>query len=172
MYYSQIFQCDIANGIGCRTTLFVSGCDRHCRGCFNSETWDYKYGKPYTKEVEDWIIQSLHHPHIDGLTILGGEPLNEKNRGTVLKLVRRVREESPDSTIWIYTGYTWEELMYPRMSEDLYQIMVLTDVLVDGPFILSEKDVTLSFRGSRNQRIIDVTETLYQDRIVCLKLDR
>ena len=111
MNYGEIYYCDIANGIGCRTSLFVSGCTHHCKGCFNECTWDFQYGKPYTKEVEDAIIESINHTYISGLSILGGEPMEPSNQKEIRKLIERVVNEVPEATIWIYSGYTWEELI-------------------------------------------------------------
>lgn len=169
MNYGQIFRVDSANGIGCRTSLFVSGCTHHCKGCFQPETWDFGYGKPYTQEVEDLIARSLEPPYINGLTILGGEPMEPDNQRALLPLIRRVHAME-HKTIWIYSGYTWEELTdetnarcHTECTEELLQSI---DVLVDGEFRLAEKDISLQFRGSANQRIIDVPATLEQGRIV------
>ena len=170
MYVGQIYFTDIANGIGCRTAMFVSGCTHHCKGCFNEETWDFHYGHPYTTEIEDKIIASLKPDHIDGLTILGGEPMELVNQASIRPLIDRVRREVPNKTIWIYSGYTFEELTDPNNQrchgKDTDAILSQIDILVDGEFVLEEKDITLRFRGSRNQRIIDVPETLKQGNIV------
>ncbi|MCR4890724.1 MAG: anaerobic ribonucleoside-triphosphate reductase activating protein [Lachnospiraceae bacterium] len=164
MNYAKIYECDIANGPGCRTSLFVSGCTHHCLNCFNPETWDFSYGKPYTQETEDWLINSLKPNYIRGLTLLGGEPMEPENQTVVRGLVERVRRESPHSDIWIYSGYTWEELIDKGNnrchSGDTLPILSLTDVLVDGEFHIREKDITLKFRGSANQRILDVQKSL------------
>ncbi len=164
MKFGQIFECDIANGEGCRTSLFVSGCTHHCKECFNPETWDFEYGQEYTAETEDFIIDSLRPEYIRGLTILGGEPMEPANQPTVRRLVERVKKEIPKADIWIYSGYTLEELVsrfYKRChTEDTIPILRCTDVLVDGEFHIDQKNIMLKFRGSSNQRIIDVPATL------------
>ena len=142
---------DIANGPGVRVSLFVSGCRNHCRGCFNPETWDFSYGEPFTKETEDEIIKALRPSWIQGLSILGGEPTEEENAAVLIPFLKRVRAALPDKDIWLYSGYTYDSL---RDKE----ILTLADVLVDGPFLLKQKDAGLAFRGSRNQRIIDLRE--------------
>ena len=147
MNYAGIKKVDIANGPGVRVSLFVSGCRNHCRGCFNPETWDFSYGEPFTKETEDEIIKALRPSWIQGLSILGGEPTEEENEAALIPFLKRVREELPDKDIWLYSGYTWEMLQNE-------EILKLVDVLVDGPFLLEQKDAGLAFRGSRNQRII------------------
>ncbi len=147
MNYAGIKKADIANGPGVRVSLFVSGCRNHCRGCFNPETWDFNYGKPFTKETEDEIIQALRPSWIQGLSILGGEPAEIENEKVLIPFLERVRKELPGKDIWLYSGYTWEMLKTEK-------ILSLVDVLVDGPFLLEKKDPRLAFRGSRNQRII------------------
>lgn len=151
MNYAGIKKVDIANGPGVRVSLFVSGCRNHCRGCFNPETWDFNYGDPFTKETEDEIIAALRPSWIQGLSILGGEPTEEENERVLIPFLERVRRELPEKDIWLYSGYTWEMLQ----SEE---ILTLVDVLVDGPFLLEQKDAGLAFRGSRNQRIIYLRE--------------
>lgn len=174
MNYGDIYYCDIANGIGCRTSLFVSGCTHHCKGCFNECTWDFNYGKPYTKEVEDTIIESINHTYISGLSILGGEPMEPSNQKEIRKLIERVRTEVPEASIWIYSGYTWEELTDSNNrrchTEDTDIILSNINVLVDGEFILDKKDINLKFRGSTNQRIINVNQSLKQNKIILLDL--
>ena len=173
MNYGQILFSDIANGIGCRTSLFVSGCTHHCRECFNPMTWDFDYGELFTKEVEDRLLQSIQVSYIDGITILGGEPMEVKNQRDLLPFIRRIRKEAFGKTIWIYSGYTWEELTDPANNrchcEDTWEFIRSIDVLVDGEFILEKKDITLRFRGSANQRIIDVAATLDKGEIVLLE---
>ena len=151
MNYAGIKKVDIANGPGVRVSLFVSGCRNHCRGCFNPETWDFSYGEPFTKETEDEIIKALRPSWIQGLSIRGGEPTEEENEAALIPFLKRVREELPDKDIWLYSGYTWEMLQNE-------EILKLVDVLVDGPFLLEQKDAGLAFRGSRNQRIIHLRE--------------
>ena len=151
MNYAEIKKVDIANGPGVRVSLFVSGCRNHCKGCFNPETWDFDYGRPFTRETEDEIIEALRPSWIQGLSILGGEPTEEENAAVLIPFLKRVRAALPDKDIWLYSGYTYEAL---RDKE----ILTLVDVLVDGPFLLEQKDAGLAFRGSRNQRIIDLRE--------------
>lgn len=147
MNYAGIRKVDIANGPGVRVSLFVSGCRNHCIGCFQPETWDFGYGKPFTEETENEIMEALRPSWIQGLSILGGEPTEEENEAALIPFLKRVREELPDKDIWLYSGYTWEMLQNE-------EILTLVDVLVDGPFLLEQKDMSLPFRGSRNQRII------------------
>lgn len=160
MYYGNIKKNDVANGVGVRTSLFVSGCRNRCKNCFNPETWDFKYGQKFTKEVEDEIIASLKPPHISGLTILGGEPMEQENQMDLLPFVKRVRAQLPEKSIWIYTGYTLEiDLLDPRGRKHTpatVELLHNVDVLVDGLFIEELKDITLKFRGSSNQRIIEL----------------
>ena len=151
MNYAEIKKVDIANGPGVRVSLFVSGCRNHCKGCFNPETWDFDYGRPFTRETEDEIIEALRPSWIQGLSILGGEPTEEENAAVLIPFLKRVRAALPDKDIWLYSGYTYEAL---RDKE----ILTLVDVLVDGPFLLEQKDAGLAFRGSRNQRLIDLKE--------------
>ena len=147
MNYSGIKKTDIANGPGVRVSLFVSGCRNHCPGCFQPETWDFDYGEPFTKATEDEIITALRPSWIQGLSILGGDPMEPENQKALLPFLRRVKEELPEKDIWIYTGYLLEKVgTSPLLS--------YADVVVDGPFVEEEKDAGLAFRGSRNQRII------------------
>lgn len=147
MNYGKIKKNDIANGPGVRVSLFVSGCRNHCPGCFNPETWDFGYGEPFTKKTEKEIIKALRPSWIQGLSILGGDPMEPENHKALLPLLKRIRITCPGKDVWLYTGYTYEQI---RDSE----ILKWVDVLVDGPFIEAEKDISLAFRGSRNQRII------------------
>lgn len=151
MNYAEIKKVDIANGPGVRVSLFVSGCRNHCKGCFNPETWDFDYGRLFARATEDEIIEALRPSWIQGLSILGGEPTEEENAAVLIPFLKRVRAALPDKDIWLYSGYTYEAL---RDKE----ILTLADVLVDGPFLLEQKDAGLAFRGSRNQRIIDLRE--------------
>lgn len=151
MNYAEIKKVDIANGPGVRVSLFVSGCRNHCKGCFNPETWDFDYGRPFTRATEDEIIEALRPSWIQGLSILGGDPAEKENAAVLIPFLKRVRAALPDKDIWLYSGYTYEAL---RDKE----ILTLADVLVDGPFLLELKDAGLAFRGSRNQRIIDLRE--------------
>lgn len=138
---------DIANGEGVRVSLFVSGCRNHCKGCHNPEAWDFSYGLPFTKETEDEIIESLRPSWIQGLSVLGGEPCEEENERVLIPFLKRVKRECPNSDTWLFSGYTYEMM---QGSE----ILQYVDVLVDGPFLLEQKDISLQFRGSRNQRIL------------------
>lgn len=167
MNYAGIKLADCANGIGCRNVLFVSGCTHHCKGCFNPDTWDFHYGNPWTKEKEEKLVESLMPPYVDGLTILGGEPMEVRNQAGIVNLVRETKKIG--KTVWIYSGYTWEELTDPNNlrchGEYTDEILSLIDVLVDGEFQEELKDISLKFRGSSNQRIIDVPKTLQEGRI-------
>jgi len=170
MNYGRIYYNDIANGIGCRTALFVSGCTHHCVQCFNPETWDFSFGKPFTTEVEDRIIESLEPDYIDGLSLLGGEPMEPENQAVLRPFLERIKTAYPKKTLWIYSGYTFEELMDKKNTRchtaDTFKILEMTNILVDGEFHIEEKDLRLHFRGSRNQRIINVPETLKTGEIV------
>jgi anaerobic ribonucleoside-triphosphate reductase activating protein len=147
MNFCGIKKMDIANGPGVRVSLFVSGCRNHCPGCFQPETWDFDYGEPFTKETEDEIIKALRPSWIQGLSILGGDPMEPENQRALLPFLRRVKEELPEKDVWLYTGYLLEKVgTSPLLS--------YADVVVDGPFVEAEKDAGLAFRGSRNQRII------------------
>lgn len=173
MNYGQVYYNDVANGVGCRTAFFVSGCTHHCKGCFNEMTWDFNYGVPYTKEVEDEIVESLKPDYIAGLTILGGEPMEIVNQKEIRPLLERIKKEVSKATIWIYSGYTWEELTDKDnkrcYGEDTEAILSMTDVLVDGEFMLDKKNLMLRFRGSENQRVIDVRKSLETGVIVLSK---
>lgn len=163
MYYSTIKDCDIANGVGCRVSLFVSGCTNHCKDCFQPETWDFRYGKPFTSETEDRILQMLKKDYIRGLTILGGEPMEPENQVGLISLLRRVKKDLPQKDIWCYSGFTYEVITsagsHPH-CEVTEELLSCLDVLVDGRFVAELKDPSLWFRGSSNQRIIDVKKTL------------
>ncbi len=179
MYYAAVKKTDIANGPGVRVSLFVSGCTHRCSGCFNSEAWDFNYGREYTEETEQEILRALAPDYIRGLSVLGGEPMEPENRGAVLQLLRAVRRQFPDKDIWCYTGFDYEKDLLRRSghSEDLHkrpaedeimQILSMTDVLVDGEFVKERKNLRLAFRGSENQRLIDVQASLRQNETVCL----
>ncbi|MBQ6222061.1 MAG: anaerobic ribonucleoside-triphosphate reductase activating protein [Solobacterium sp.] len=169
MYYGNIKRYDIADGEGVRVTLFVSGCTNACEGCFQPETWDFCYGQPYTKETEDEIIEYLRDENIQGLTLLGGEPFELENQPVLVELLRRVRKELPEKDIWSYTGFVYEKDLQPgqrRYGEYTDEMLSLLDVLVDGPFVLAKKNISLLFRGSSNQRIIDMKKTLQEGHVV------
>lgn len=164
MYYGTIKKSDIANGVGVRVSLFVSGCTHRCKGCFNEETWDFQYGNVFTKKTQEQIFQWLSPSYVSGLTVLGGEPLEYVNQQELLPFLKEVKKRFPDKTIWCYTGYVFEEdvlgNMVPRWRGVTKPLLELIDVLVDGPFIEEQKDITLLFRGSSNQRLIDVPKSL------------
>lgn len=170
MNYSEIKNCDIANGEGVRVSLFVSGCRHHCRNCFNKVAWDFKAGEPYTDEVQEKIIEMLKPDYISGLSILGGEPFEPENQSSLLNLTQAIRETYPKKDIWCYSGFTWEELTGEIESrawtENCRPLLSTLDVLVDGPFIEEFKDITLALRGSSNQRIIDVRTSLDSGQVV------
>lgn len=159
MNYGTIKNCDIANGPGVRVSLFVSGCRHHCKGCFNPETWDFSYGRPFTEETADEIISLLKPAYIQGFSLLGGEPFEPENQPELAKFLRRIRETYPEKDIWCYTGYLYDVdlaeggKVYTEVTDEMLGCI---DVLVDGEFIEAEKDLTLVFRGSRNQRILEL----------------
>ena len=162
MNYGNIKNCDIADGQGVRVTLFVSGCTNCCKGCFQPETWDFEYGRPFTAETEERLLKLLAPDFINGLTLLGGEPMEPENQRALLPFVRKVREVLPNKTVWCYSGFTYEELLtdgsHPR-CEVTDELLSLIDVLVDGKFVEELKDISLRFRGSSNQRILDLNKT-------------
>ena len=165
MNYATIKYNDIANGLGVRTSLFVSGCTHYCKGCFNSEAWDFAYGQPFTKDVEDQILNSLQSEFNDGLSLLGGEPFEPQNQAVLLPFLKRVRKAFPNKSIWCYTGFVFDEntgaLKETHKNTPITKdLIALFDVLVDGPFIEEQKNIRLKFRGSENQRVIDVQKTL------------
>ena len=160
MYFADIKRVDVANGPGVRVSLFVSGCTHRCPGCFNPETWDFAFGAPFGEEQVREILALLDKSYIRGLSLLGGEPFEPENQEAVLALVRRVRRELPQKDIWCYTGYLYEELAAGQVGEHSRDLLEGLDVLVDGPFVEAQKDLKLRFRGSANQRIIDVPASL------------
>lgn len=169
MNYATIKTHDVANGEGIRISLFVSGCTHHCKGCFNKEAWDFEYGTLYTKETEQYIIDALSPSYISGLSLLGGEPFEPQNQTTVLSLIKRVRQEYPEKDIWCYTGYDFEDdILSGRLKYQLItaQMIKNIDILVDGKFIEEKKSLNLRFRGSSNQRIIDVKKSLKEGKTV------
>ena len=160
MNYANVKYCDIANGPGVRTSLFVSGCRLHCRNCFNSETWDFDFGSPFTPDVERKILESMGPSYIAGLTVLGGEPMEEENQRALLPFLRDVRRLYPHKSVWMFTGYTYEVVSAGRKHcEVTDELLSLLDVLVDGPYVDDLHDIALRFRGSSNQRIIDLAAT-------------
>ena len=169
MYYGEIKNCDIANGIGVRVTLFVSGCTNHCEQCFQPQTWDFCYGNPFTEETEKQILEMLAPEYIDGLTLLGGEPFEPANQRDLLPFVKKVKEQYPNKTIWCFSGFRLDDELlnesYAR-CEVTDELLSYIDVLVDGRFVAALKDISLRFRGSSNQRIIDIPKTLASGTII------
>lgn len=171
MNYATIKKTDVANGPGVRISLFVSGCTHHCKGCFNPETWDFQYGQLYTQETENMILQTLNQNYIRGISILGGEPFEESNRGTIIELLQKVKAQFPQKDIWCYSGYHYENDMLRWIKEgkrDVLILLQLLDVLVDGEFTESQKNLRLPFRGSENQRLINVPASLERGLVVLL----
>lgn len=170
MNYANIKYCDIANGEGVRTTLFVSGCRHYCKDCFNQVAWSFDHGSLFDRSVEDKIIGSLKPTYISGLTLLGGEPMEKENQEALLPFLKRVRWECPNKTIWLFSGFTFEELTGAvdsrAFSDNAIELLKLCDILVDGKFVADEKDITLQFRGSRNQRVIDLPKTFAHGEVV------
>lgn len=169
MNYATIKNCDIANGPGVRVSLFVSGCTHRCKGCFNEIAWDFNYGEPFTEETEDMLLSMLAPEHIKGLTLLGGEPFEPQNQGPIVKFLRRVKEKFPHKSVWAFSGYLFDkDLLSGRLGNKELTLEYLSylDVLVDGPFVMEKKDLSLRFRGSSNQRLINVPESLKTGEIV------
>ena len=166
MNYATIKNCDIANGPGVRVSLFVSGCTHRCPGCFNEVAWDFDYGQPFTEETIESILDMLRPSYIKGLTLLGGEPFEPRNQADVVKLLRRIRAELPEKSIWAFSGYLFEKDMLSGRIGDLSEYLSYLDVLVDGPFVQAKKNLNLRFRGSENQRIIDVKASLAEGRTI------
>ena len=169
MNYSQLITCDTANGEGVSTSLFVSGCTNHCPGCFNQEAQDFNYGKLYTQDTENILLESINHSYISGLSILGGDPLCQDDAGLIAlnSLVHNVH--SLGKTVWLWTGFKWENFNFTNNFSLQSLLLSACDVVVDGPFVEAEKDLSLAFRGSRNQRIIDVRKTLGKGEIILYK---
>ena len=171
MYYGEIKDCDIANGEGVRVSLFVSGCTNRCKNCFQPQTWDFHYGQPFTEDTEQKLLDMLAPSYINGLTVLGGEPFEPENQRCLAPFLRRVRATYPQKTIWDFSGFTLEELQsdgsHPR-CEVTDEMLSLLDVLVDGRFVEELKDISLRFRGSSNQRLIDLNATRAAGEIRCL----
>lgn len=169
MNYAAIKNCDIANGPGVRVSLFVSGCTHRCPGCFNEVAWDFHYGEPFTQETIDSILNMLKPDYIRGLTLLGGEPFEPENQSALLELLRQVKEKLPQKSIWAFSGYLFDKDILPGHLGDpaiTREILSYLDVLVDGPFIQAKKNLSLRFRGSENQRLIDVQKSLSDREIV------
>jgi len=169
MNYATIKNCDIANGPGVRVSLFVSGCTHHCKGCFNEVAWDFNYGQPFTQETVAEILQLLSPDYVKGITVLGGEPFEPENQPAVLDLLRQVKAKYPNKTVWAFSGYLFDrDILSGKLGlwEITQAYLNCVDVLVDGPFIQEKKDLSLRFRGSSNQRIIDVPASLQQGKVV------
>lgn len=168
MYYSVIKNCDIANGPGVRVVLFVSGCRHHCPGCFQPQTWDFSYGQPFTQDTVDELLRLLQPDYIAGLTLLGGEPMEPENQPALLDLVRQVKQAYPEKNIWCFSGYLYDDLAAGKIGDGAVTraLLGLVDVLVDGEFILARKKLQLRFRGSENQRLIDLRKTEQAGHVV------
>ncbi len=169
MNYATIKNCDIANGPGVRVSLFVSGCRHRCKGCFNEIAWDFNYGEPFTEDTISSILDMLAPAHIQGLTLLGGEPFEPENQKELVKLLRAVKKTYPQKSIWAFSGYLFDKDILPGNlgpAEITAEIISYLDILVDGRFVLEEKDLSLRFRGSSNQRIIDVKRSIASNQIV------
>ena len=163
MNYATIKPTDVANGPGVRVSLFVSGCTHHCRDCFNEEAWDFAYGEPFTGEVQEKIFGMLDHEYITGLTLLGGEPMDPKNQEALLPFIRQVRKRFPKKTVWCFTGYDFDKEILGKMvpqSPVTRELLPLVDVLVDGRFVAEKRNLMLKFRGSENQRVLDMKASL------------
>ena len=172
MHYGVIKSYDVANGPGVRVSLFVSGCTNACKHCFQPETWDFNYGKEYTKETQESIIKALSAPYIQGLTLLGGEPFELANQEVLVTLLREIKERLPEKNIWAFTGFTLDQDLIEggkRHGKDTDEMLSMIDVLVDGRFVEELKDITLRFRGSSNQRLIDLKQSKIEQRIVVLE---
>ena len=174
MNYGTIKNCDIANGEGVRVSLFVSGCRNHCPGCFQPETWDFRCGQPFKTETAEELLRLLEPSYINGLTLLGGDPFEPENQCALLPFLRKMKATLPRKTVWAYTGYTWEQLTSGEHRVSLPETMELLsmiDVLVDGLFIEAKKDIRLRFRGSSNQRVIDVQRSIAAGQVQQIELE-
>lgn len=174
MHFGAVLTADMANGPGIRLSLFVSGCTNQCKGCFQPETWDFHYGKEYTKEVEDYLISEVSQSYYQGLTILGGEPFESQNQKEVIQLIRRMKQDCPGKDIWMYTGFVYDKDLVPggsRYTEETDEILDSIDVLVDGRFEEALKSLKLNFRGSSNQRIIDMRKTRQGGEVILSPLN-
>ena len=171
MNYAGIKYCDIANGSGCRTVLFVSGCRNACKGCFQPQTWDFAYGEPFDEQIQKKVLDSLEPEYIEGITLLGGEPFEEENQEALLPFVQKVKKRFPDKNVWAFTGYIYDKDLIPggrKYTPYTDELLSLIDVLVDGPFVEEQKNISLKFRGSENQRILDLKKTRESGKVVKL----
>ena len=169
MNYAAIKNCDIANGPGVRVSLFVSGCTHRCKGCFNEVAWDFDYGQPFTEQTIEEILAMLRPAHVKGITLLGGEPFEPQNQPAIVQLLRRIKDELPDKSIWAFSGYLFDRDILSGKLGDwnvTREFISYLDVLVDGPFVQEKKNLMLRFRGSSNQRIINVPESLSKGEVV------
>ena len=166
MNYATIKNCDIANGPGVRVSLFVSGCTHRCKGCFNEVAWDFNYGEPFTEETVQTILTMLRPSYVRGLTLLGGEPFEPENQGAVVELLRKIKAEMPEKSIWAFSGYLFDKDILSGRLGDCSEYLSYLDVLVDGPFVEAKKNLSLRFRGSENQRLIDVPASLAAGEVV------
>lgn len=169
MYYGNIKKYDVADGEGVRVTLFISGCRIHCPGCFQSETWDFRYGQEYTEETQKEVLDAMDSEFIAGLTVLGGEPFEPENQRVIVKLMKAAKERYPEKNIWCWSGYLYDRDLQPggrKYTEVTDEMLSYIDILVDGPFVLAKKNLALSFRGSENQRVIDLKKTRETGEVV------
>lgn len=172
MNYASLKKTDVANGPGIRVSLFVSGCTHACKGCFNAVAWDFQYGQPFTDETMKEILDALAPEYIRGFSVLGGEPMEPQNTDTVLEIIRKVKQSYPQKDVWCYTGYEYEKDLLAREAagdRNMTELLELIDVLVDGEFIEAKKNLRLAFRGSENQRLIDLKKTRLAGQVVCLE---
>ena len=166
MNYATIKNCDIANGPGVRVSLFVSGCTHCCPGCFNEVAWDFEYGEPFTQETVDYILKLLAPGYVKGLTLLGGEPFEPQNQPALVDLLRQVKAKYPEKSIWAFSGYLFDKDILSGRLGDTSEYLSYLDVLVDGPFVEAKKNLSLRFRGSENQRLIDVKKSLAAGEVI------
>ena len=175
MHVGEVMTADVANGEGMRVSVFVSGCRNHCKGCFQPQTWDFNYGREYTPEIEQFIIDELSKSYYDGITILGGDPMEPENQEPVLRLLRRIKKELPDKNVWAYTGYVYDRDLVPggkRFVDGVTrELLESIDILIDGRFVEELKNLMLNFRGSGNQRIIKMKETLETGEVILSELN-
>ena len=175
MHVGEVMTADVANGEGMRVSVFVSGCRNHCKGCFQPQTWDFNYGREYTPEIEQFIIDELSKSYYDGITILGGDPMEPENQEPVLRLLRRIKKELPDKNVWAYTGYVYDRDLVPggkRFVDGVTrELLESIDILIDGRFVEELKNLMLNFRGSGNQRIIKMKETLETRKVILSELN-
>lgn len=175
MHVGEVMTADVANGEGMRVSVFVSGCRNHCKGCFQPQTWDFNYGREYTPEIEQFIIDELSKSYYDGITILGGDPMEPENQEPVLRLLRRIKKELPDKNVWAYTGYVYDRDLVPggkRFVDGVTrELLESIDILIDGRFVEELKNLMLNFRGSGNQRIIKMKETLETGKVILSELN-